>query len=456
MTPEEIAAMQANMAEATIELKKINEKTRVEDEARKAAIAEIAAEQKKTFGTLSELQTKTSKISEDMAQSTILAQATQAHIDQLTKELKSLDLAQGRSDKDEVKHLLEYAELNHNARNPERKNDNLFKPDKIDIKLMELAVAGLKKYMRMPHGSDRMAHLSDAEWKAMTTFAFSGNSFILAPLMARRVLSCLEDITDVSGMFSSMNISKGSVKFLTDNDRIDRAAWACEAQCFANNPKPFLEDHLGELEIRAETLRYSLCATRDLLEDAEVDLETWMLNKVRDAFRRTLSEAFMIGDGNGKPIGILNPTSGIPICDVSTLTPTTTFTWQDLFMLKWQVAVQYHAGAAYMMNQNTLALALTLADANNRPLMVADPTQPGVLQIAGSPVRINTWMPNVATGSTPVAFGNWPATYMAVYRKSLQFQRDDYSAGFCILYKFESRVGGAIVCPNASRLMRIN
>jgi len=47
----------------------------------------------------------------------------------------------------------------------------------------------------------------------------------------------------------------------------DVAGWTCEASCFANNPQPDLQDGLGELEIKAETLRYIVCASNDLLAD---------------------------------------------------------------------------------------------------------------------------------------------------------------------------------------------
>jgi HK97 family phage major capsid protein len=87
--------------------------------------------------------------------------------------------------------------------------------------------------------------------------------------------------------------------------------------------------------------------------------------------------------------------------------------------------------------------------------MIASPTDAGQMVMAGSPVRIVTWMPDVATGSVPIAFGNWPATYMVVNRRGLSFQRDDFSAGYCLLYKFESRIGGGMICPNAARLLRI-
>ena len=455
MSTESIDKIKDELATATTEIKNFVKKAATEDEARQKTIVELSDEMKKKFGTVGEVEAKLNRVVEDQTKSITQMTALQEHIDNLTKEVKSMDFSSKKVDEAETKNAILYADIAHAAKNEKRAPGSEFDPTKVNIEQVALAIKALKKYIHLPHGMDKMSMLTDAEWKAMTSFAFSGNSFVLAPQMSSRVLSCLEDITDVSGMFSNMTISKGSVKFLTDNDRLDIASWACESTCFANNPKAFLEDHLGELEIKAETLRYSLCATRDLIEDADIDIESWMIGKVRDAFRRSLSQAFMTGDGNGKPQGILTPGAGLPICDTSELTPAGTFTWQDIFMLKWNVAVQYHPGAAFMMNQNTLALGLTLADANNRPLMIANPTEQGTMMMAGSPVRINTWMPNVATGSTPIAFGNWKAAYMTVNRRALGFQRDDYSAGFCLLYKFESRVGGATICPNAARLMRI-
>jgi len=53
----------------------------------------------------------------------------------------------------------------------------------------------------------------------------------------------------------------------------DAAAWACESSCFANSPTTQLGSGLGEMEIKPESLRYIACATRDLLEDAAINIE---------------------------------------------------------------------------------------------------------------------------------------------------------------------------------------
>jgi HK97 family phage major capsid protein len=194
-----------------------------------------------------------------------------------------------------------------------------------------------------------------------------------------------------------------------------------------------------------------------LLEDAGMNIENWLLGKVGRAFRNTISSAVMIGDGIGKPQGLLQPQSGIPICETSPLTTAGQFTWQDLVMLRWQVPMQFQdpAASGYLMNQNTAALCLAMSDAAGRPLMVPSLQDPATFTLMGAPLKIATQMPDAIPGATPIAYGNWKQTYMIVNRKAVTMQQDPYSAGFCVLFKFESRIGGSVVCPGAARLLRI-
>jgi HK97 family phage major capsid protein len=63
--------------------------------------------------------------------------------------------------------------------------------------------------------------------------------------------------------------------------------------------------------------------------------------------------------------------------------------------------------------------------------------------------------PDVLPGATPIGFGDWKAAYTIVNRRATTMVTDPFSAGFCTLYKFSARVGGATTCPNAVRLLRI-
>jgi len=301
--------------------------------------------------------------------------------------------------------------------------------------------------------------------------------------------------------------AKNIRKSLTSNV----AAWACEATCFANNPQPDLQAGLGEMEIKAESLRFIVCVGGDLLQDASFPLESWILRKVADAFRVSISNSIIGGSGLGMPLGLLNPNAGIPILDTSVSTPPGQITWQDLVQLKWDLPMQWHNEGSYLMNQRTWALLATTSDAIGRPLFAPSPIQNQVgFMLNGSPVQIVTQMPECLPGNTPVMYANLrqaytlvnrsattmtpdPYTaqfchlfrfearvggavnrtpllqrfptpvlyanlrqlYMLVTRPAVTMQSDPYSAGWCTLFKFDARVGGGVVCPNAARLLRI-
>jgi HK97 family phage major capsid protein len=216
------------------------------------------------------------------------------------------------------------------------------------------------------------------------------------------------------------------------------------------------KETLGELEIKPESLRYIVCATRDLLEDSGVNLEQWMLAKAARAFGTQISAAVLAGDGFGKPMGILNPAAGIPIVETAEGTAPGQFTWQDLVALRWQVPVSLQGnGGSYLMNAHTWALCATMSDTSGRPIMTANASEAAPFLLGGVPVVIAQQMPDAIAGATPIAYGNWREAYTVVNRKAVTMQQDPYSAGFCVLYKFESRIGGAVTCPAAARLLRI-
>lgn len=437
------------------ELKTTKKEIMTANAAREEAFTQLQNEVKGLSPTVTDTIEKMGRIGADIAAAVEKSAGIEATVNELVKKMNRPGGEDKLSEEAEIKAARGLLELKHGLKHPKVDPDFPMSFKDADVDEARLAVKTLRRVMKMANLENDLGRLSDAERKALSSFSFGGNGFILAPEMSSIVLSCLEDITDIPGLMQNMTISGPSVKFLVDDVRLDQAAWACESDCFANNPKANLTDGLGELEIKPETLRYIVCATRDILEDASVNIEQWMLGKVNFAFRNTISTAIMTGDGNGRPLGILNPRSGIPACETGEATPAGQFTWQDLIMLKWQVAMQYHSGGRYLMNQNTFGQTLTMADANNRPIMIASPTDNGQFLLNGSPVNIATQMPDVAGGATPVAFGNWNQAYMVVNRKAITMQNDPYSAGFCVLFKFESRVGGAVICPRAARLLKI-
>ena len=76
----------------------------------------------------------------------------------------------------------------------------------------------------------------------------------------------------------------GSASSYSDGGaRMQVAGWACDASCLANNPNSDLTEGLGEMEIKAEPIRFVAGAGNDLLADAAFNVESWLLEKYRRA-----------------------------------------------------------------------------------------------------------------------------------------------------------------------------
>jgi HK97 family phage major capsid protein len=270
-------------------------------------------------------------------------------------------------------------------------------PSSSEVQAAMRARQGLKALFRTGH-IDRL----DPEYrKSLSSFSFGNNGFLLAPEMSNRVLRCIVDPTDLSGLMDSIAISSPSVRFLIDNARMFLAAWSCESNCFANNPQPDLQEGLGEMDIKPETIRFVVCVTRDLLEDASIDIEAWILRKASKGMAATINAAILLGDGIGKPTGLLAPQSGIPICEVSPATAPGQFSWQDLLMLRYEIPMTWQDGCSYLMNQRTFALLQTMSSAEGRPLFgpMGTNTPRTGFQFGGAPINIVSQMPDVAPGS---------------------------------------------------------
>ena len=108
-----------------------------------------------------------------------------------------------------------------------------------------------------------------------------------------RVISCIVDPTDIAGLVGQATTSAESVKFLIDNVRMQIANWACEVACFSNNPAPDLTEGLGTMEVRSESLRFVVCVSNELLEDASFPIESWIMRKASAGFRHAISAAIL-------------------------------------------------------------------------------------------------------------------------------------------------------------------
>lgn len=236
---------------------------------------------------------------------------------------------------------------------------------------------------------------------------------------------------------------------------------------------------VGETEARPETSAGQLGAskipvhemyaaprvTQSMIEDAGVDIESWVANKLADRFARTETSAFFAGNGVNRPRGILTYPTAAP--GSTGQNPGTiqrvvsgnanTLTGDGIIDLVFSLKDYYTANARFMANRQSVRDAMKLKDGQGNYLWASGDIRNDVPStILGYPVVRAADMPTVASGALALAFGDFRAAYTIVDRLGISLLRDPYLAKPYVIYYTRKRVGGDVVDFDAIKLQVIS
>ena len=215
-------------------------------------------------------------------------------------------------------------------------------------------------------------------------------------------------------------------------------------------------------------------ATQRLLDDAEVDIEAWLAGKIADILTRTENTAFVSGNGVNKPKGFLGYASAaVTTADASR-------DWGKLQYIATGAAgafaspnasasrlpadvlidlIQatkplYRANGRFAMNRATAGAVRKLKDGDNnylwQPSIVAG--QPD--QLLGYPVSELEDMPDIASNTFSIAFGDFRRGYQVIDRQGIRVLRDPYTEKPFVKFYTTKRVGGDVTDFDAIKLLK--
>lgn len=203
-------------------------------------------------------------------------------------------------------------------------------------------------------------------------------------------------------------------------------------------------------------------ATNKILEDANINIEQWLLDHVLQKFLRTENTAFVTGDGAGKPRGFLTyAASADPdVYEYGTIgqfetAVAATLDADALIDLTTGLKEGYAANAVLAANRIAWREARKLKDGDDQYLW-----QPS-LQIGqpatfnGVPVTNFNDMPVIAAGSLSFAIADWAEAYQIVDRIGLSVLRDPYSNKPYVEFYTRRRVGGDVINFDAIKILKI-
>lgn len=245
------------------------------------------------------------------------------------------------------------------------------------------------------------------------------------------------------------------------------AYWSTEQAAFANSNTPTV----GMITIPVHEMRGLLLLSQQNIEDSQFNLEDFIKERLTLQFAKTEGLAFVSGDGNGKPRGILsypikssasyaggsagknNVTDAIAYVPSGNATTITADCILNVFM---DLKADYAPNATWIMTRATLNSIRLLKDSQNRPLWqpFAGSNLPST--IYDRPYLEMPDMPEIGAGNYPIVVGDFK-NYMIVDRVMMSMQQlnELYAASGLIGFIARQRVGGDVLIPESFRALKI-
>ncbi|TPM19782.1 phage major capsid protein [Mesorhizobium sp. B2-3-6] len=342
---------------------------------------------------------------------------------------------------DQAKFLREATEFKRVAmsRRGELKATTILKPEDVNPDEYKAYQEAFKQSLRR-----EVNFLSPDEQKAMLVGSDPDGGSLVPTQTSSRIITKVYETSPIDELAYHETVSTDALEIAVDTDEAG-AGWVGETEARPETSTP----QVGVQRIPVFEIYAKPKATQQLLEDAGIDIEAWLANKVSEKFARMRALAFVSGNGIKKPRGILTYPSGSngvrgTILQVASGNATA-LTADGLVTMTFSLKDKYLANATWLMKRQTVGAVMLFKDLNGqymwRPGLEAG--KPSML--LGYNIRRADDMPTVGAGTLPVAFGDFRAGYTVVDRLGIRTLRDPYSSKPFVEFYTRQRVGGDVV-----------
>ncbi len=295
----------------------------------------------------------------------------------------------------------------------------------------------------------------EMESKSLSSAVNSDGGYLVDPQTAETIKSVLNSTASIRSIASVVNVEANSFDVLIDHTDVG-AGWADEASATTESATPSID----RISIPLHELSALPKASQRLLDDSAFDVEGWLAGRIADKFARAEAAAFIGGDGADKPKGILDhPAVDNDVWVWGNLGYVATGTAggvdaDAIVDVVYALGAQYRVNSTFVMNSKTAGLIRKLKDSDGRFLWSDGLAAGEPARLMGYPVLIAEDMPDAATDSFSIAFGDFQAGYTIAERPDLRVLRDPFSAKPHVLFYATKRVGGDVSDFAAIKLVK--
>ena len=263
----------------------------------------------------------------------------------------------------------------------------------------------------------------------------------------KKLVEALEDEVFFRSLATVIRTSSGDRKIPIVTSK-GEAAWIDEGGQF-----PESDDSFGQTSIGAHKLATMIKVSDELLNDSVFNIEQYISKEFGRRIGTKEEEAFFVGDGTGKPIGIFNKTGG---AETGVTAATTGITFDDVMDLYYSLRAPYRNKATWILNDSTVKAIRKLKDGNGNYIWQPSVREGEPDRILNRPYRTSIYVPELAAGSRVMAFGDF-SYYWIADRQGRSFKRlnELYATTGQVGFLASERVDGKLILPEAVKTLDI-
>ena len=274
--------------------------------------------------------------------------------------------------------------------------------------------------------------------------SMDGMGYLLPQRLEARLVNAMNAISVMRPLCTEITTDGDSALPIVNSH--GKASWVPEGY-----PIPMVKDAFDKVNLSSHKLAAIIRVTNELLKDSAVDIEAYLAATFADRLAVREEEAFIIGDGADKPLGLLHQAK------VGCMTESAgSVSVEDVLNLIFSVPEKHRRNGILLMNANTLLALYKQCAAQGQNLWLGKTNDGKDDTLFGYRIVRCASMPDAEAGSIPVLFGDFKKVYInnngnrSIKRLNQLFIANDH-VGFLMA----ERVGIKLMVQDAIKSLKV-
>lgn len=292
----------------------------------------------------------------------------------------------------------------------------------------------------------------DVEEYRVLSKAASGGGFFVPTDLADSIIRALRFLPGgVGSLAKVIRTSDGQTINLPLNLTHGTAAWVAESGAYTPS-----DETITNMTLSAFKAATKIIVSEELVTDSAFDLSSFLSTEFGERIGALAEDAYINGDGTGKPTGILNGATVTRSVLAAGQVATTTYAGLAPVLLSVPAQYRYGPGVALLVSDSLFVRLLTIVDSTGRPIWAGGMSEGAPDRVLGMPVYSHPNLAAIGANSESGIVGDFSKGYAIrqVDGVFVQRQNELHSDNGQVGFRSYLRLDGKVTLADALRVVK--